>query len=428
MSKIKNFQQLATTDLRQIALELAETGLEAIDTRQIILEKIKLEDKVIRIEDKVFSLESVNRLVIVGIGKCALQAAAALEQVLGDLITEGVIIDTHQGKLKKIKTYVGSHPFPSQNNIDATAEIIKLLKDLKENDLVIFVVSGGGSTLLCQPENLTCQAEKNILEYLFKVGATIQEINTIRKHLSLARGGYLAQYAYPARVISLIFSDVVGNNLEFVASGPTVKDTTTVEDAKRIFTAYNLEAVCGGSLTALIETPKDNKYFEKVENILLLTNKVGLEAMAAKAKSLGFSAKVVTAELVGEAREVGLKVIDELRGAKPKTVLLYGGETTVNVVGNGIGGRNLELVLSALRLIKDKELVLAFDSDGRDNTDFAGALCDIMTQAKAERMLLNPFQYLKENRSFDFFRQVGDYLLTGETGSNVADFVMALHE
>lgn len=427
--KIKNFQELAKNDLRKAVLEIAEAGLEAIDTEKIIKEDVRLENDELFIKDKIFSLNKTGRIFVVGVGKCSLEAAAVLEDVLRERIFDGIVIDVCGGKkLNKIKGCLGDHPFPTERNINATKEIISLLADTKENDLVIFIVSGGGSTLLCQPTNFTCQNEKEIIECLFRAGAEIEEINTIRKHISFARGGFLAKYAYPAQAVSLIFSDVPGDKTEFIASGPTVKDTTTVSDAKRILDKYGICEKCGFSEESLIETPKENKYFERVENVLIVSNQNALEAMKKKSEELGFSAKIYSVCLSGEARKIGGKIIDELEKAPEKTVLLYGGETTVNIVGQGKGGRNQELALSALSFVGENEIIASIASDGKDNAEFAGALCDAGTKRKSEKLRLDIENYLNNNDSFHFFEKTGDYILTGDTGSNVSDLVIALKD
>jgi glycerate-2-kinase len=341
----------------------------------------------------------------------------------------------HEGTLQKITAYQGTHPLPSEQNVEATKKIIELLSGRDEKDLVIFVISGGGSTLLCQPRNHTCAEEAAIFKCLSAAGATIQELNTVRKHISLARGGFLAQYAYPARVISLIFSDVPGNNPEFIASGPTVRDTTSVAEAEKIMEKYGVREKCarlpGGQgllPDILIETPKNEEYFRKVENILLVSNDVALGAMAEEAKKQGFSPQIVTDVMVGESRNVAGQILESLERSGPKTVLLYGGETTVTIKGDGRGGRNLELALAALKGIGEGELIMTLASDGRDNGEYAGAICDTITYEAAEKAGLDPEKFLADNDSYGFFGKAGNYILTGDTGSNVSDLVIAIKQ
>jgi len=426
--KIRNFDALAKTHLRRLALEIAEIGLHAIDTKKVIQKNVRVEDNELFVAQEKIPLKSIKRIFVVGVGKCSLEAGAALEKILGERINGGIILDVREGKLQRIRTFTGTHPLPSIQNINATRQIIFLLSELKKDDLVIFIISGGGSTLLCQPLNLTYEDEAVLLKHLFKVGADIYETNTIRKHLSLARGGYLAKYAYPAKVISLIFSDVPGNKLEFVASGPTIKDTTTVKDAEKITKKYDLEKKCNFKTRELIETPKDKKYFENVKNILMVSNKIALEAMAKKAVEFDFKPKIVTANLTGEARDVGREIARHLNKIGSKNILLYGGETTVTIKNQGRGGRIQELCLSALRFIKEGRIIIGVASDGRDNTEFAGAIADALTKENAKNVGLDPEKHLEENDSYNFFSKTGDFVLTGDTGSNVSDLIIAIKD
>jgi glycerate-2-kinase len=282
--------------------------------------------------------------------------------------------------------------------------------------------------LLYLPEDKGSKEELPIMKTLMDVGATIQEINTIRKHMSLARGGYLAKYAYPARGVALIFSDVPTDNLNFIASGPTIKDQTTVKEAEEVLDKYKVLKTCGIEKCGLIETPKEDKYFVNMRNILIASNSTALEAMRVEAEKLGYATEVRTNRLAGEARDVAKMLLDNLKTAPHKTVYLYGGETTVTVKHDGKGGRNLELALSALRTVQEGQMVLPFDSDGHDNTDYAGAICDTIAGKKAQDLNIDLEQYLSENRSYEFWGKIGDYLMTGETGSNVSDLIITINE
>lgn len=425
--KIKNFKKLAVTEERKKLLQIVEAGLEAVDTKKAIAKFIKIEKGKLLVQNHSFSLKNAERIVVIGIGKCALEAGAALEKILGRRLTGGIVLDVNEGELKKIKTYTGDHPLMSPRNVNATKRIIELLSDLNEKDLVIFVVSGGGSALLSQPKGFSCFDESAVVDSLMKAGADIYELNTVRKHMSLARGGFLAKYAYPARVVSLIFSDVIGDNLEFIASGPTVKDTTTVEQAKQILEKYHISDKCDFLSAYLIETPKEAKYFERVKNILFISNQTALDAMSEKSLELGFMAKICKNNLSGEAREVAKNIIAELTNENTGTVLLYGGETTVKVTGKGKGGRNQEMSLSGLRYINDNQMLISIASDGKDNSDFAGGICDIITKQKVENCNLDIEKYLQENNSFDFFDKLGEGVKTDDTGSNVSDLIVAIN-
>jgi len=426
--KIKNFKKLAVSEGRKKLLKIVEAGLEAIDTKKAISNAVKIEKGKLLIYNHAFSLKNAEKIVVVGIGKCSLEAGAVLEKKLGKRLAGGIVLDVHEGELKKIRTYTGDHPLMSPRNIDATKKIIELLSGLTERDLVIFVISGGGSALLCQPKNFTCVEESLVVDALIHAGAEIHEMNTVRKHLSLARGGFLAKYAYPARVVSLIFSDVVGNDLEFIASGPTVKDTTTLEQARAVLEKYCISEKCRFNALKLIETPKDSKYFERVKNILFVSNQTALDAMSERSLDLGYMPRICKNNLSGEARVVAKEILDELSKEVPGTVLLYGGETTVKIKGRGKGGRNQEMSLSGLRYIKDHQILISVASDGRDNSENAGGVCDIITKEKAKKHNLDIEKYLKDNNSYEFFAKTGDFLKTGDTGSNVADVIIAIND
>jgi glycerate-2-kinase len=426
--KISNFDKLAENDLRKTGLLIAEAGLAAIDTEEAIKRSVVLENNELTVKGIKIPTDGFNRIFTIAVGKCAIVAAASLKKIFGDKLTGGFAYDIKPGEIPGIEVLVGDHPFPSEKNAENSKRILKFLDGLRENDLVIFVVSGGGSALLSNPEDFSVEKEKEIMKKLFRDGAGIKEINTIRKHISLNRGGNLAKAAYPAKVISLIFSDVPGDNIEFVASGPTVKDTTTVADAEEVFKKYQIRSECGIVEGGLMETPKEDKYFANVLNLLVVSNNVALEAMAEEAERLGFGATIVTDVLDGEARFAGEMIVEALHEESPKKVLLYGGETVVVVKGNGKGGRNQELCLSGLRFIKEDELVLTLASDGRDNTEAAGAICDIISKRHAAELGVDPAEFLEKNDSYGFFEKTGDHLLTGPTGSNVADLIIAIKQ
>jgi glycerate-2-kinase len=266
-----------------------------------------------------------------------------------------------------------------------------------------------------------------IMNALIDAGATIQEINTIRKHLSHARGGNLAKDAYPARVVSLIFSDVVGDNMEFIASGPTVKDVTTMVDAAAVLAKFDIQKTCGLETCGLIETPKEDKYFERVSNVLVASNHGALEAMKASAEQLGFVAEICSSELTGAADDAGKMIVEAIRVVPAHSVLLWAGETTVTIHNlAGRGGRNLQVCASALRFVVDGEEILSFASDGRDHGAFAGAICDTITKRAAADAGVDPEVFRAANNTYALFEKIGNYVMTGDTGSNVSDLIIAL--
>lgn len=429
--KIKNFSRLAVTRERAALLNIINAALEDADTERVVSRNVSVKNKNVFIAGEKIALEKNGRIFIVAIGKCALAAARALEQVLGGRISGGIVLDVRAGRLRKMKSYAGDHPVPSERNIAATKEIISLLKNTKENDVVIFIISGGGSALLAQPEGLTIFDEVQIYRYLTRHGADIKEMNTVRKHTSLARGGFLAAYAYPSRSYSLIFSDVPGDEIGFVASGPTVLDTTTVADAENVLRKLRAVKKRGLEHVRFTETPKDKKYFKRVKNILVFSVRHALRAAAQKARELGFSPKIRSYSFHGEAQKLGARFMRELHNASAGTALLYGGESTVTMpesfmVRHGKGGRNMELALSALRYIRRGEALAAVATDGRDNTNFGGAIADMFTKEKAKKLGARAGEYLLRHSSYDFWSAVGDYLLLGDTGSNASDIVVAL--
>ena len=426
---IHNFEELATNDLRRDALAIAEAGYTAIRVDKIIQNKVLVVDGELRIDEKPYSIAG-RRIYFVGVGKCAVIAASAIEKLLGDTLTGGIALDVSTNEqtnvtLHTIETHVGTHPLPSEANERATKRIIEFLSGRREDDLVILFISGGGSTLLCLPQApMTYSDESELDKKLTSRGAPIQDMNIVRKHISRARGGALAVAAYPAEVVSLIASDVPHNDIASVASGPTVLDTSTVADARAILEKYG---VTSPTHLELIETEKEEKYFTRVTNVLLLTNKDALVAMRDETIRRGYDAEIVNDCLTGEARDVGRALAEKLHTVPSKTALLYAGESTVTLGANaGSGGRNQEMTLAALGDIRADELILSFASDGHDNTEHAGAIADDATRAHANNKNLSVKEYLDTHRSYDFFSTTNDALVTGYTGSNVSDLVIAL--
>lgn len=428
--KIKNLTQLAQTPLRQAALSIIEAGLQAIDTEAVVRNTVRRDGDVLLIDGERIPLTGPGRILIAGIGKCAAQAAAELERIIGDRLHAGFIIAVGEvPPMQKVRVVQGTHPFPSQVNMEASRELLKFCSGLAKDDTVIFLVTGGGSTLLCLPDDGNWERESLIFGAFMNAGAPIQDVNTVRKHMSRVRGGFLAQAMHPARVISLIFNDVPGSgDIGFIASGPTVKDTTTEQQAAEILARYNILKSCGLNGCGLTETPKDDIYFERVKNIVVVSNELALRAMAEAATKAGYAPDIRDMKLAGEARDVGRKLADELGQTAPKTALLYGGETTVTVRGQGKGGRNQEVALGALTVMPKEGLLAAAASDGHDNSDYGGALCDIITTGHASALGLSSEDFLARNASYDFWNAVGDYLLMGHTGSNVSDLIVAIRD
>lgn len=422
---IKNFDQLATTALRRDALAILEVGYESVDTARVIRDEVEMKGEDICIKGRNICLTDHERVFFVGIGKCAVDASLVFEELLGERIEDGIILDVKSGIFKRMRSFVGTHPFGTPGNVTQTKEIVKMLQGVTERDLVLMVISGGGSSLLCLPHDINCETLQSITEALWKHGATITEVNTVRKHLSDILGGQLAKAAYPATVISFIFSDVPGDDMSIVASGPTVRDTTTIEDAEYILAKYDVLTQCKLPNCELVETPKEQKYFDRVLNLLLVTNKRALVAMEEKATMLGYHTEVKDMGLSGIAAVLGKEFASA--PMPPQTCWLYGGETTVEIRGEGEGGRNQEFALAAVPDIPDDRVIVAAASDGWDNTDAAGAICDAGDRKRAREKIRDPEKFLANNDSYHFWKEAGGLIMTGRTGINVADFYIIIN-
>jgi len=433
MYHIKNLDTFTATKLRADAREILEAGYGAIDTRDVIKKNIHMDGDTLCIMDASFTLSTYERVLVVAFGKCAADASAELEHILGDYITEGIVIDIRSGTpLKRLSFLAGTHPLPSLQNVVATEHVASLLSGATDKDLVLVVVSGGGSSMLCLPSDMTCEVLSSVTDTLMKAGATIGEINTVRKHTSKIQGGQLAALAYPATVVACLFSDVPGDDASMIASGPTVLDVTTKEDAEAILAKYDVMRTCALPYCELIETPKDPNIFSRVTNLTILSNRAMLVAMRKCAEVLGYRAFIAHTALEGEASDVGKRIVEE--ASREKTCMLYGGETTVTIPKGtvcGKGGRAQEVALSALICMsedgtKHETLVAAVASDGWDNTDAAGAIVDGVSVALAPILAGSPEAYLTHHDAYGFFERTGDHIITGRTGANVSDIYMTL--
>lgn len=418
-SWIKNFKELATSKNRELALDIVEAGLNALNTEEVMLSSIKLENNILFIQNQSFPLEKYKKIKVVGFGKASCTAAIALEKILGDKIKEGAVIGLSKTTCSYIETFSGTHPVPSALNVKAGEKIYQIIKDSNEDDLIIVLVSGGGSALLCHSLK-ECEQHVSLYNEFLKHGKTIDEINTVRKHLSILKGGGLAKIAYPATVIGLVFSDIPGDHFENVASGPTFKDKSTMLDAENIIKKYDL------GVYDLIETPKEDKYFEKVHNFILVSNKIAVEAMGRKSQELGFKIDIVSTELYDLIDESLEKILTK---KEENTVILAAGEPKVEVKNfEGRGGRNMHMGLSlvAKSIIDSDSVFISFASDGQDNSDGAGAIVDRYTIDKIEKLNLNVEDYLKRFDSYSIFEKSGDIIMTGPTGANVSDLMILL--
>ena len=413
---IKNFRELATTKARKDALEIVNAGIESVLVEKTIEREMHVSRNSVEIQGKKWKLSRDSRIFVVGAGKAAADMARAVEKKLAGRISEGIVIDTRSVKLKKVRVVHGTHPLPSQKNLDATQKIISILEGARGGDIIFNLISGGGSALMEYPR-VSLPKLIQVNKLLLKGGAGIEEINAVRKHISRIKGGQLSALAGKAKVITLIVSDVITNDLNVIASGPSVPDPTTVKDAERIRKRYRLPAL------PFVETPKNK--LPNTTNILLITNKVAVAAMEKKAKRLGYKTRILTTELKGEARDEGERLS---KMAKPKIALIAAGETTVTVKGSGKGGRNQELALSASGFIK-RGVLVSSSTDGVDFiTEAGGGIVDENTREKAENLGLNAGEFLKNNDSYNFLRRVNGIIRMGKTGTNVCDLIVVLGE
>lgn len=421
MGFIKNYSDLAISKERETVLDLIETALSSIQPKNVLGKNFVLKANFLKILDKKFDLKNYERLFLLSFGKGSSEISKIIEDVLGDKLTKGFCIDTNGQDFKKTEFTKGSHPLPSQENLDFTTNVLEKMQNLTEKDLVLVVICGGGSVMFEKPHNLTLEKLIKVNNALLHSGATISEMNVIRKHLSNVKGGGLVKYLFPAKIVSLIFSDVPGNDFSVIASGTTVLDKTTVDDA---WSAYNKYELGHLELTEndFIETPKDENFFSTVENILILSNLTALNAMRQKAIKLNIKCEIYSDKFQSEAELAGKGLIENT----PKnSILLVGGETTVKVANpNGKGGRNQEVVLSSLYEVNEHTVIASFDSDGWDNSPLAGAIGDFHTLEKAKKLGINPTEFLNENNSLVFFKNVGDGMVTDRLPSNVSDLII----
>jgi glycerate 2-kinase len=418
MGFITNFSQLAHTPEREKVLTLVESGLTAIQPSQVMHKHFGLQESILHVQDQVYDLTLYDNVFLIGFGKGSGGIAKIIEETLGEHLTDGYVIDNIQTIFKKIHFTKGTHPFPSQTNLNFTKTVLEKTQNMTEKDLVLVVICGGGSAMFEYPASVDLQTLTNTFKALLESGATISEMNIIRKHLSLVKGGGFAKHLYPATVVSLLFSDVPGNDMHVIASGPTVKDTVTVKDVLAVLSKYHITTVTEQDF---IEIPKDEKYFENVHNVIMVSNMTALTAMQEKAKVLGLSPRIFSDRVEGNAKEIGKKLIAE---TKKGEVLLAGGETTVHVTGKGRGGRNQEVVLASLSFVDENTIVLSWDSDGIDFDTFAGAIGDKVTLKKEKELGLNAQSFLQEDNALVFWEKTGDGIITGKLESNVSDLFL----
>jgi len=437
-----------TGKLRKAAGEIFQAALDAANPRIAIHRHVRREGENLLVDRAVYDL-GPGRVVVVGAGKACAAMAAAVEEVLGDRIRDGVVVvkDGYALPLRRIRVTQAGHPVPDARGAEGTSAILGLLTETRPEDLVIVLISGGGSALLPAPVAGIDLIEKQAMtRALLACGATIEEINAVRKHCSRIKGGQLARALFPARSLTLILSDVIGDPLDAIASGPTVPDTTTYGEALEVLRRYRVEDripvsilrhLERGARGEIPETPKaGDPCFATAHHCIVGNNFQSLLAARDRAARLGFQALLLTTALKGESREVAkvlAALLLEMRRSghplSPPACLLLGGETTVTVRGKGKGGRSQELVLAgAIAIAGGRDLVIfSAGTDGTDGpTDAAGAVADGDTWARAKEVGLDPLRALEENDAYHFFEGLGDLIKTGPTLTNVMDVILLL--
>ena len=435
--------------MKEDAAEIFFRGLQAVEPGTAIKRCCKLDGDSLCVGNRTYRLPRYKHLFVVGAGKATAPMAAAMEDLLEERISDGVITVKydHLADLKRIDLVEAGHPLPDSNGEKGADTILNLAKKAGKGDLILCLVSGGGSALLPLPsDGITLKDKQDTIKVLLSCGAAIHEINTLRKHISKIKGGRLAQASYPATIISLILSDVVGDDLDVIASGPTVADSSSFADCMEILERYHIknkipETVLNhiefGISGAIRETPKPgDPAFKKTQNLIVASNTEALTAAKETAESLGYKVFLLSSMIVGETRyaaqfhaAIAKEIIKTGNPLSPPACLLSGGETTVTISGNGLGGRNQEFALAAGIDISGCRniVVLSGGTDGTDGpTDAAGAFSDTSTVARAREIGLNPVHFLANNDAYHFFEKLNDLLITGPTNTNVMDLRVLL--
>lgn len=430
--------------MRQHAMDIFNEAVKSVQPQYLLPKYIQRMGDSIHLAGQEFKRHQFQHLYIVGAGKASAAMAQQAEKILGDIITSGIVVTKHEHSvpLQIISCIEAGHPVPDENSVQAGEAITALLKEATENDLVIALISGGASALMIDyPPGSSLAEVQQVFSDLLRSGATIQEMNTVRKHLSPSiKGGQLVRSAWPATIYSFILSDVIGDPLESIASGPTVADPTTFADAQKILEKYKLAnqlpAAIRDWLQGGTETPKPgDPIFNRTHNFLVGTNRIALEAAAKQAVSLFYHTEILTDTLSGEANEKAEELVQQIKnykGPKPACLLL-GGETTVTIKNKGKGGRSQQFVLAALQALQQSNtslqdiVLLSAGTDGTDGpTDAAGAVIDGDVATTAQQLQLDAQHYLQQNNAYPFFQQTGGLVITGATQTNVMDIVVIL--
>ena len=406
--------------MRKHALQIFRAALDAADPYDAVLRHLKFDGRTLIAGRRRYRMADFDRIQVIGAGKASAAMARAVGSLLGRRITGGLINvpDGISAKLRRIELNPAGHPIPDERGQRGAQRILEIAREAGPRDLLICVISGGASALMPAPSPpLTLGAKQEITRKLLHRGATIHELNTVRKHLSLIKGGQLAAAASPAHVLSVILSDVIGDDLDVIGSGPTVGDLSTVEQAQSVLRRFDVSVPAG----VLLETPKSTR----AQNLVVGSNRLAMDAAASKAKQLGYRTLVLSSSVDGETREIArmhAAIVKEIltagRPMRRPACVLSGGETTVTVRGTGFGGRNQEFVLAAAIALEGfgPATVFSAGTDGLDGpTDAAGAIADERTPMAGAR------EFLDNNDSYHFFEKVDGLVKTGPTGTNVMD-------
>jgi len=435
--------------MKKHALKIFKKGLAAVDPKACIHSYCSREGHLLKIENKTYDLTQFKKIFIIGAGKAGASMAVAIEEILGDRITAGLVIVKygHLETLRRIRLIQAGHPIPDANGTSGAESILKIAQTAGEKDLVICLISGGGSALMTLPAHgITLKDKQETTTKLLDCGAAIHEINTIRKHVSRIKGGQLGIAVSPAAMICFVLSDVVGDDLDTIASGPAVPDPGTFGQCFRILEKYNIKAFLPEAvvnhlkkgLQGLIhETPKTgDPVFQNVSHTIIARNVDALISAKREAIKLGYNTQILSSMFEGESRDIAAvhtaiarEIIATGHPVTPPACVLSGGETTVTITGPGKGGRNQEFALACAIGIKGIEnvVILSAGTDGTDGpTDAAGAIADHTTIHRADEIGLIPENFLKNNNAYPFFERLSDLVKTGPTNTNVMDLRMIL--
>lgn len=439
-----------TEKLRKDAHVILNAALGAVDPEAAVRRFVEIHGETLLVKPSFeIRLSEFKRVFIVGGGKASAPMAKALEELLAHRLDAGLICVKYGYGMPLGKTEVieGGHPLPDSAGEAAARRVVDLLGSLGEDDLVFSVISGGGSALLPAPvAGITLSEKQQLTRRLLQVGAAIHEMNAVRKHMSLTKGGNMMRRAYPAFVINLMLSDVVGDDPDTIASGPFVPDRSTFVDVLRILERYNLVEECpapilkhiqDGARGAIPETPKEgDEIFSRVRNVIVGSNILALQAGALQARELGYDTLILSSSVEGDTSEIAAMhgaIAREMRSTgnpiEPPACILSGGETTVVIKGDGTGGRNQEFALCLVETVSQipGTLILSAGTDGTDGpTDAAGAMVDETSLRRAEDFGLDYREFLRKNDSYHFFRKIGDLIVTGPTRTNVMDVRVVL--